>query len=458
MAKIRRYTLPIVLAAIALILLTVGILALTVWKPQQQVVAERSTDQPFTMTRAGVLPLYADQVTVKATADQGETVWLAVGSPEDVSAWLADESYDEIVGLSTLTELKATPHSVQGEATDEQQSGEEDADEGAVSNPISSDMWTAIKYGNGSVSLVLTGDELQDSILAATDGVGPAPTITLSWDTPRANMLAVVSFILMGIFWFLAAVAFGAMFATRSRRKTRSAQIQARGQHDLTETTMIRPLDENEVTESEMVRALPAAAVVTSLTPKALEGAFEEVDEAREEREEGSEAPPASEGDRVDDDPARTQKEVQEGAEEQAHAQTEQEDAAVVAEAVAETEAVVEEREQPGGAEPAVEEPVVEEPSVGESVETVTTESGMLNLAALQGGGAFPTRRAMREAQKRGIDALVVEGRRFPTRRSLAETGSSAPEDVLKKRSVRGLGWEELLERSADKVENSGDN
>ena len=458
MAKIRRYTLPIVLAAIALILLTVGILALTVWKPQQQVVAERSTDQPFTMTRAGVLPLYADQVTVKATADQGETVWLAVGSPEDVSAWLADESYDEIVGLSTLTELKATPHSVQGEATDEQQSGEEDADEGAVSNPISSDMWTAIKYGNGSVSLVLTGDELQDSILAATDGVGPAPTITLSWDTPRANMLAVVSFILMGIFWFLAAVAFGAMFATRSRRKTRSAQIQARGQHDLTETTMIRTLDENEVTESEMVRALPAAAVVTSLTPKALEGAFEDVDEAREERDEGSEAPPASEGDHVDDDPARTQKDVQEEAEEQAHAQTEQEDAAVVAEAVAETEAVVEETEQPGGAEPAVEEPVVEEPSVGESVETVTTESGMLNLAALQGGGAFPTRRAMREAQKRGIDALVVEGRRFPTRRSLAEAGSSAPEDVLKKRSVRGLGWEELLERSADKVENSGDN
>ena len=118
----------------------------------------------------------------------------------------------------------------------------------------------------------------------------------------------------------------------------------------------------------------------------------------------------------------------------------------------------MEETEQPGVTEPAVEEPVVEEPSVGESVETVTTESGMLNLAALQGGGAFPTRRAMREAQKRGIDALVVEGRRFPTRRSLAEAGSSAPEDVLKKRSVRGLGWEELLERSADKVENSGDN
>ena len=90
MAKIRRYTLPIVLAVIALVLLAVGILALTVWKPQQEVVAERSTEQPFTMTRAGVLPLYADQVTVKATTDPGETVWLAVGSPEDVSAWLAD--------------------------------------------------------------------------------------------------------------------------------------------------------------------------------------------------------------------------------------------------------------------------------------------------------------------------------------------------------------------------------
>ena len=124
MANLKRYTLPIVLAIIALALMVIGILSLTVWKPQQEVIAERSTDQPYTMTREGVLPLYADEVVVRASADGDQRVWLAVGSPQDVAAWLQGESYDEIVGLSTLTDLKATSHIVETPVDESQQSGE----------------------------------------------------------------------------------------------------------------------------------------------------------------------------------------------------------------------------------------------------------------------------------------------------------------------------------------------
>lgn len=109
MSKAKRYSVPIVFGIIAVALLAVGVLALTVWRPAQQVSATHDSTEPFAMTRAGVFPLYADSVKINATAEPDQDVWLAVGSPEDITAWLQDEPYEEVVGLLDLQTLKQFP-------------------------------------------------------------------------------------------------------------------------------------------------------------------------------------------------------------------------------------------------------------------------------------------------------------------------------------------------------------
>ena len=69
MSKAKRYSVPIVLGIIAVALLAVGALALTVWRPAQQVSATHDSTEPFAMTRAGVFPLYADSVRINVTAE-----------------------------------------------------------------------------------------------------------------------------------------------------------------------------------------------------------------------------------------------------------------------------------------------------------------------------------------------------------------------------------------------------
>lgn len=354
MSNVKRYSLPIVLGVIAATLFVVGILAVTVWRPPQEVVATGSTDKPFTMTRAGVLPLYADEVNIQAVGEPDELVWVAVGSPDDIAAWLQDQPYDEVIGLSDLTTLKfvqrgenllpqspeegAEEGEVQSvedaQSADESQSPEsqsadiEDAIVDDTANPLQSDMWTAVKYGRGSVSLHFSGDDMDMSILAATDGVGPAPTLTFTWETPQSNGLATASF---------TSAIIAALFALAS-----AGFIRARTSR-----------------EKQSVATTPQAQLVETV-----------------------------ESGEVEEDDGETE----------------------------ETEVTVEENA-----------------SDARFSETVTTDSGMMNLSALQGGGAFPTRKALRDAYQRGVDSLVVEGREFDT----ASAFDQDPEGLKRARAER---------------------
>ena len=77
--------------------------------------------------------------------------------------------------------------------------------------------------------------------------------------------------------------------------------------------------------------------------------------------------------------------------------------------------------------------------------ETVTTDSGMMNLSALQqSGGAFPTRRALRDAHRRGVNRLVVGEREFTTTATPTEEDPT-PDQVLHERSVRPNKWSEAM-------------
>lgn len=415
MGNAKRFSVPIVLWVIALALLVVGLLAVTVWKPQQEVVADRDSSQPYTMTRAGVLPLYADRVEVRATGEPDQIVWLVVGQPEDVKGWLEEEPYDEVVGLSDISTLKAVTHAPDDYILEEAQSGEdveqtleEEGQSGdsevAVANPLESDMWTSMKYGRGSVSMVLSGPELDMSVIAATDGEGPAPSLELKWETPQDNHLALIAFVAAAAAALLGVILALLLAASRAKKGPKVTVIDA--DQDGVETTMLEIVSPDgdqdgavaeveDVTADEPDEAITApeatAPEVTGTGATAPGKAGEEVGEeqggadvvAEVEESPATAETPLVEETAASDDPF----------EGMSAAELEAARAAEDAEAQRRREEAKLRREK------------AEQESV---METVTTESGMMNLSALQSGGAFPTRRALREARERGVDALVV--------------------------------------------------
>ncbi len=392
MSNAKRFSVPIVLWVVALALLVVGLLASTVWKPQQEVIAERGSSQPFTMTRVGVLPLYADSVEVRATGEPDQIVWLVVGQPEDVKGWLDEEPYDEIVGLSDLETLKAITHVPEEFLVEDAQSGaeeevaEEETDEAAegddpVENPLDSDMWTAMKYGRGSVSMVLSGDDLNMSVIAATDGVGPSPTLSLKWDTPQDNHLQLIAFSAAGAFALLGVILALLLAASRSRKGAKVTIVER---------------DEDSV-ETAAMETLPAALAKHSTQTPLAGVAVEETSVEGVEQPE----PEAPEAPREEAEP-EAPGEVAQPVEAKRPAELVMAD-----EPVEETQPEVDEEEALRKQQEARER-LQEEARRRAVTETVTTESGMMNLSALQTGGAFPTRRALREARDRGVDTLII--------------------------------------------------
>lgn len=431
MNNVKRYALPIVLGAIAVALLIVGVLSLTIWKPAQEVVATRESQQPFSMTRAGVFPLYANQVNIRATGESDQTVWMAIGDPSDVAAWLQEEPYEEIVGLvGNLHTLKAIDHNLElaqsgeaevgeaevGEAqsSDQPQSGEQ-AQSGAQAgeNPLSSDMWTHVKYGRGSVSMDLSGAEMDMSVLIATDGVGPAPTLTLTWKTPQSNILALASLVAAAVVALIALVIAFALWNTRKRRLTRSEHLRGTEDRALTDTAaidMTAGVEELPKRTSTKKKKKQKQQPEEKFTPETT--AEEPVYDATAAEDQG-------EGEVAESPSAEA---VEEGEAAQAPSNEETE------------------VDQPAGTEP---EPEPEAPLEPARTETVTTDSGMMNLSALQGGGAFPTRKALRDARRRGVNHLVVGERSFDT--AAAKTAGEDPAQALRERSIGATKWSEAM-------------
>lgn len=434
MTKVKRYSVPLVLGIIAVALLAVGILALTIWRPAQQVSASHESTEPFTMTRAGVLPLYADRVSIRATADEDQDVWLAVGSAEDITAWLQDEPYEEVVGLSNLQTLKTIPHGVEAGAQSGEAAPSEEVESaqsgGQATSPITSDMWIAENYGRGSVSLTLSGEDMGLSILAATDGAGPAPTLTLTWQTPRPNLLALVSFIGAGVAAVLGLVVAVALAGAAKRRTARSEELRTLGERANTDTAEIAMLADSSAAEDVPVTEEPEAA---------------------ETLDEGQEQEPA-----VAEDIAIVAEETQADESQQEEVRVDEEEDSDPASAMdpqglaGEVGIAAEEKAQDPGDVKSQEESAngddVHEARLAASrSETVTTDSGMMNLSALQAsGGAFPTRRALRDAHRRGVSRLVVGEREFATTGD-DEQEDPTPDQVLRERTLRPNKWSEAM-------------
>lgn len=434
MSNLKRYSISVVLIALSLVLFIVGALALTIWKPAQKISASGQTSSPYLLTRGGVLPLYGDSVKVTVTADNpSQAVWMAVGDSNDVKAWVADHPYDEIIGLSDLQTLKMV-EPTEGENGSPNQEGAQSGETDSTTvdnvqsdeaiNPIASDMWYQVFDGTGSVSAVISGQNLEASLLVATDGSSAAPTITLTWSTPQINYLALVALILGGLFLVAAALVALVIYRAFQRRQLKSIELKAAEDSDMTDTSMIP--------------AIPAVA-------KKRQRLNQKKNEA------------VSQSEQTDIDPVDQESPVI------SQPAVDEPNIAEVKSTENESQPTLDLRASsatdPSAPDSSTAEVSDDDESLGKTPcqEQVSTDSGMINVAALQGGGAFPTRRALRDAQRRGVDSLVVDGKEFsttgslpvvrvdsrgnPIKRSDQTDQEEATSRLLSKRSTRSAKW-----------------
>lgn len=394
MAAAKRFWLAIVLAIVGVVALVFGILAATIWQPAQHISASADPDEPFVMVREGVLGLYGNEVTVTLTADDPDDyVWMASGLGPDVSAWLHGHDFNVITGTESMTQLAMEKQGVGTSQSGDEQSGMEtsQSDEAAQSedvseepstedtaqaqsgqgsqsgaeppvSPIQSDMWSNMREGKGELAVPFSAEGLSSVLLISGNGTDPAPKVTLTWEYPRPNVAAWILFPVACVFILLSIVVAIAVSA-RTRRLNKAKKT----------------LSDRAAADEMATGAVPIEEVKSKLKSAPEKPSEAEVPESEESPVEQSEelqtfAPPA-----------------------------ENEPAVVTGDAESprpEEEASVQSERTEGG---------------DERTELVTTESGMMNLAALQGGGRFPTRRALRDARARGVEKLVVEGVDYST-------------------------------------------
>ncbi len=209
-----------VLAVLGLAAIALGIASATVWRADDTLTATaRTGDDTSLMTTApGVLELTDPPVTVRATADDGTPVVLALGRDTDVSAWIGADAHTVVTGLTdwhTLAtdavpaggeepaegeaaatdEAAPSPTSTEAAApaeaspTEPSPSPSESAatdDEPAAGttapDPAGSDLWIEEVTGDGTAELVWTPRDGRWTLLAAATGEDPGPlTLELSW-------------------------------------------------------------------------------------------------------------------------------------------------------------------------------------------------------------------------------------------------------------------------------------
>ena len=296
-----RRIVSVIATILGLVVIALAVCSATIWRPSATVQATltQTPDQHYVLTEPGVLGLVDPSVTITATAE-GQPVFLAVAYAVDAKAWLADDPYLSVTGLTDWNTLSATPvtercetvdpasaaptqtASPGADATAATQAPTEAATDGATAgsagsggacttlvdsnaDPSQADLWLKTASGQGTVTL----DNVVEPgtvLLAATDGSGPAPRITLSW--PRAvstpwlvpGIIAGGLLLLVGVFGLLIDIQ---MRRADSQRRQRAAERAARlATADSVSTAGLprvddpdRPLTRRETREKERAEA-----------------------------------------------------------------------------------------------------------------------------------------------------------------------------------------------------------
>lgn len=292
LSLVKPRVLSIVLIVLGLLAVILAVASATIWRPSQTAVAtlKPAATTAYVVTGDGVLNMVDSTVTITAKAkDANSTVTLALARSEDAQAWLANDPYTEVTGLSswealsgrTITErcnVKAAPtatatstakatakatSTAKATATSTTKATPTPDAKGCIKAVASnaslngSDMWVTSKTGKGSVSITYDPSSSNYVVLAATDGKQAAPTFSLSWKrtvgTPWLIPGLIVGGLLVagGVFIFMLDIQMRHQeLANAQRRRRRQEEAAARLNKDPN-----RPLTRLELREKAQAEA-----------------------------------------------------------------------------------------------------------------------------------------------------------------------------------------------------------
>lgn len=411
MDQLRRFSGAAAACAVAVIAAIVAVLALTVWKPTQQISATVTPQQPVVITREGLFQLEGGEVTVTAASASGKQVTMALGTAADVRAWVSDLSYAEITGISAnrenlLTEGHDSATSSPSPSPSPSSEAPQNPDQNAQPSPSPSatptlsaaggDMWLDEATAPSTATMTLRDVAAGRSLVITSDGTTPSDlTVTMTWQTPHANVLAITAGVITFICLLIAAALVGLVLwrerqvdSEEEKRKEDEAEDGASQQVD---PTFFETDENSESSEAET---------------ETLQSDNEEAEEYRDSIE-GGETP----------DDVMAQDAFTEAAEfDEETPEDESSEDRAVEERVEVNETSVTDRDESSDSEPrrgrhgiAYHDDEVD-PPVRES-----TDTGIIDLSGIRPGAVLPSRRALRQAREKGEGRLVIGGQEFDT-------------------------------------------
>ena len=414
MDQLRRFSGAAAACAVAVIAAIVAVLALTVWKPTQQISATVTPQQPVVITREGLFQLEGGEVTVTAASASGKQVTMALGTAADVRAWVSDLSYAEITGISANREnLLTEGHDSATSATSSpspspspSSEAPQNPDQNAQPSPSPSatptlsaaggDMWLDEVTAPSTATMTLRDVAAGRSLVITSDGTTPSDlTVTMTWQTPHANVLAITAGVITFICLLIAAALVGLVL-------WRERQVVSEEEK--------RKEDEAEEGTSQQV---DPAFFETDENSESSEAESETPQSDNEEAEEYSDS--IEGGETPDDVTAQdTFTEVAELDEETPEDESSEDRA--VEERVEVNETSVTDRDESSDSEPrrgrhgiAYHDDEVDPPA------RESTDTGIIDLSGIRPGAVLPSRRALRQAREKGEGRLVIGGQEFDT-------------------------------------------
>lgn len=411
MDQLRRFSGAAAACAVAVIAAIVAVLALTVWKPTQQISATVTPQQPVVITREGLFQLEGGEVTVTAASASGKQVTMALGTAADVRAWVSDLSYAEITGISAnrenlLTEGHDSATSSPSPSPSPSSEAPQNPDQNAQPSPSPSatptlsaaggDMWLDEATAPSTATMTLRDVAAGRSLVITSDGTTPSDlTVTMTWQTPHANVLAITAGVITFICLLIAAALVG-LVLWRERQVDSEEEKHKEDEAEEGASQQVDPAffetDENsESSEAE------------SETPQSDNEEAEEYSDSIE----GGETPDAVTAQDTFTEVAELDEQTPED---------ESSDDRAVEERVEVDETSVTDRDESSDSEPrrgrhgiAYHDDEVDPPA------RESTDTGIIDLSAIRPGAVLPSRRALRQAREKGEGRLVIAGQEFDT-------------------------------------------
>ena len=411
MDQLRRFSGAAAACAVAVIAAIVAVLALTVWKPTQQISATVTPQQPVVITREGLFQLEGGEVTVTAASASGKQVTMALGTAADVRAWVSDLSYAEITGISAnrenlLTEGHDSATSSPSPSPSPSSEAPQNPDQNAQPSPSPSatptlsaaggDMWLDEATAPSTATMTLRDVAAGRSLVITSDGTTPSDlTVTMTWQTPHRNVLAITAGVITFICLLIAAALVGLVL-------WRERQVDSEEEKH----------KEDEAEEGASQQVDPAFFE----TDENSESSEAESETPQSDNEEAEEYSDSIEGGETPDDVTAqdTFTEVAELDEETP--EDESSDDRAVEERVEVDETSVTDRDESSDSEPrrgrhgiAYYDDEVDPPA------RESTDTGIIDLSGIRPGAVLPSRRALRQAREKGEERLVIGGQEFDT-------------------------------------------